>query len=410
MQKVLGTVVLVFTVLLGACGSDDSSIDPSHTNVYDSAGVTIVDNGPLDAERALIAGTMPILQVGVVEGGVEYQLFRVADAKRLSDGGIAVANGGSRELRIYDPDGTHRATAGGAGQGPSEFRYPRSLVILPGDTIQVQDFMDRVYFAPDGAFLRRETGDQQALAAAWEAAGGTSEGGQWVADGTLFAPIYHWDQTPPKAGPMFRPPVTLVRVSADLTALDTLGDFGGILQQYLEVGGRRGVMPLVPPFSQNTSWSVGSADGTIVVGDNALPQINRFHPDGSRSIVRWTAIGAAITDAEVEEWKDRQRNEAWVKDQLPELERGWAALDMPETKPFYGRVSSGSDGSLWVGQADYLAASTRLRAFDSHGEYVGTVEIPGTFSPFDSGPGWILGLMRGENDVEYLQVYELRKQ
>lgn len=67
--------------------------------------------------------------------------------------------------------------------------------------------------------------------------------------------------------------------------VDTLGEYGGILQQYVDVGGARGAMASVPPFSSNTSWALGSADATVVVGDNAAPQIDRFPPDGSRMII-----------------------------------------------------------------------------------------------------------------------------
>ena len=395
-------------ILSIACGGPDSEAEPSGALVYDSAGVTIVENGVLNLDMSLLADPTPTLQIGVLDGSEEYQLFRVADIKRLSDGAIAVANAGSRELRIYEADGTHRATAGGAGQGPSEFRYPSALVILSGDTIQVQDRVDRVYFAPDGSFVRRETGDQRSFRAVWESMGGMSEGGQWVADGSFFAPVYHWDQSPPKAGPLYRPRMTLVRVSADLSVVDTLGDFGGILQQYVDVGGQRGVSAIVPPFSTNTSWAIGSADGTIVVGDNASPQIDRFHPDGSHSIVRWTADEEAITEAEVETWKDQQRNAEWTRGQLPELERGWSAMDVPETKAFYGGVVAGSDGSLWVGHAAYGGNRTKIMMFDSDGHYAGSMDVPGRFVVHDAGPGWVLGLMYDETDVEYIRMYELR--
>ncbi len=376
--------------------------------VTDSAGITIIDNGVLADGPDLLADSTPLLQIGVAEGDDAYQLFRVADAKRLSDGAIAVANGGTRELRIYEADGTHRATAGGAGQGPSEFTYPSSLVILPGDTIQVQDFLDRVYFAPDGSFLRRETLDRDAFR---EAIGGPPEGGQWMADGSYFAPIYQFESHPggPRPGPLRRPQITLARTPEAFSRVDTLGVFGGVLQQYVDVGGQRGIFSNVPPFATTTSWGLGATDGTIIVGDNADPQIHRFHADGSHSIVRWTAEQMPVSTSDVEAWKEEQRNAEWTRGQLPELERGWATMDIPEMKPYYGRVRVGSDGTLWVGEVGTGRDSTHLRVFDADGRYAGTITLPERFTVHDSGPDWVLGVMRDENDIEFLRMYALRE-
>ncbi len=155
--------VLLLGTLFWACGAPEAERAVGLV-VSDSAGIRIVDNGPLDPEPILLARAEPVLRIGVVEGPPEFQLFRVSDAKRLLDGGVAVANAGSRELRIYNSDGSHRATAGGAGRGPSEFQYPAALIVLPGDTIQVQDLLDRVYFTADGTFVRRETMDRGASA------------------------------------------------------------------------------------------------------------------------------------------------------------------------------------------------------------------------------------------------------
>jgi hypothetical protein len=394
-------------VLLAACSGSESP-GPSRTTVVDSAGTTIVDNGVVDTTVNLLASPTPVLQVGVIAGADELQLFRVADVKRLSDGGVAVANGGTRELRIYNADGSHRATAGGPGRGPGEFRYPSALSILAGDTIQVEDFRDRVFFAPNGNFIRRAVADMASLSVHWTAGGGSSEGGQWLADGSFFAPVYHWDRNPPTPGPLFRPVMTLIRVSADLSRVDTLGDFGGVLQQYIDVGGDRRVTAIVPPFATNTWWALGSADGAVVVADNAAPQIERFHPDGSHTIVRWSAPTQSTSRSEVEEWKERQRKESWVQNQLPELERGWAAMEIPETRPHFGPVTTGSDGTSWVGAAESAGGGTTLTAFSAQGTYLGMVQRPGRFTVFDSGPGWLLGVLQDENDVEFVQMYELQ--
>lgn len=402
-MPVRNTIMLLIAILAG-CGPTP---DVELTTVRDSAGITIVDNGDLDRERDLLVSSIPAVHIGVIDGAPEYQLFRVSDAKRLSDGGVVVANAGSRELRIYNVDGTHRVTAGGAGDGPSEFRYPGALHVLRGDTIQVQDFMDRVYFTAQGDFIRRETTDRAALAAVWERTGGASEGGQWMADGTFFAPMYRRNQGSPVPGPLARPPMTLVRVSGDFATIDTLGVFGGILQQYIDVGGARGRRFIIPPFFTNSSWALGAADGSVIVGDNAAPQIHRFSADGSHIIVRWTAAPESGSASEIEAWKERQRAAEWAQTQLPQLERAWAVMDVPETKPYYGQVTTGSDGTMWVGAVDDLGQGGKIISFNSDGHYVGFVDLPGRFTPYDSGPGWVLGLLRDEQDVEYVQVFDL---
>jgi hypothetical protein len=397
------TMIAVVLVACDAPGEGDVPVDAA---TVDSAGVRIIDNGQLPPSDPT-SPPAPLVTIGVVDGLPENQLFRVSDAKRLSDGAIAVTNGGTRELHIYESDGTHRATAGGEGQGPNEFRYPIAMVILPGDTIQVQDRMDRVYFTSDGEFLRRETADRQAFVELAQAAGGMSEGGQWMADGTYFAPIYQGEREdrPPVAGPPFRPPMSIVRASADFTSLDSLGRFGGILQQYVAVGRER-PSATVPPFGTNTSWALGSSDGTIVLGDNATSQVERFHPDGTHSIVRWSHEAEPITGAEAEAWKDRQRSASWAQGRLPELERAWAGLDLPTNKPFYGRTMVGSDGTLWLGANDNLGQTTTLTVFNRDGSYEGSVQIAGEFVVYDSGPGWVLGMSRDENEVEFIHVYE----
>jgi hypothetical protein len=94
----------------------------------------------------------------VVSGDESQQLSRVVGAVTLSDGGIVVLDGDSRELRFFDASGAHQLTVGGRGEGPGEFRFPGHLSRMAGDTLRVLDMAsDRhSFFAPDGAFLRAE--------------------------------------------------------------------------------------------------------------------------------------------------------------------------------------------------------------------------------------------------------------
>lgn len=97
----------------------------------------------------------PILEIGVREGEEAYQLFRVGGSVRLTDGRIVVANTGSRELRVFGPDGVFQATIGRDGEGPGEFRWPSRIRMLGPDTILVWDQSLQLVslFGLDGHFL-----------------------------------------------------------------------------------------------------------------------------------------------------------------------------------------------------------------------------------------------------------------
>jgi hypothetical protein len=125
-------------------------------------------------------------------------------------------------------------------------------------------------------------------------------------------------------------------------------------------------------------------------------------------IVRWSADRSPVSDSEVEEWKDEQRSAEWTQDQLPELERAWADMDVPGEKPYYGRISSGSDGTIWVSASQFVLEPSAFRAFSADGVFQGQMEVPGRFTPHDSGEGWVLGVLRDESDVEFLAMFELR--
>lgn len=398
------TVGLAAIAGLAACGAGTQPDERAGLVVRDSAGVTIIDNGPLPPSEPVVLGP-PVLEIGVVDGEPAYQLFRVTAAKRLTDGSVAVVNGGTREVRIYGADGEHRVTMGGAGQGPSEFRYPSGLIILPDGSLQVQDFLDRVVFTADGGFVRRTVGDRQALFELARTAGGFTEGGGWLADGRYFAPILEPASPERRPGPLFRPPMAMVRTTGDFETSEVLGEFDGYEQQYVSVGGPHGVTSIVPPYAAHTAWAAGAADGTLVVADNATPELHRFHPDGTHSIIRWSAPALPITAEDVSGWKAHQREQEWVRDRLPELERAWSVMDFPETKPYYDRVAVGSDGALWVTTTD-TGPGTSMMVFDPDGSYRCTVHVPDPFRVLDSGPEWVLGVAFDEDDVESMRLYE----
>ena len=112
-------VLLVFVVVV----SCDRAPDSPPFVVRDSAGIRIVENtNPLwQPGQEWRLSPEPVVDIGGGETE-EQQLFRVAGALRLGNDRIAIADGGSMELRFYDSNGGHEKSVGGRGEGPGEFQ------------------------------------------------------------------------------------------------------------------------------------------------------------------------------------------------------------------------------------------------------------------------------------------------
>jgi hypothetical protein len=115
-------------LLLAACVDVEDS--QMRTTLSDSAGIRIVQNASPDA-APLYSVSGPVLEIGRVAGGEEYELYDVNGVARLSDGRIAVATGGT-EIRWFDAEGRFRSRSGGDGAGPGEFRRIRYMRSLAG--------------------------------------------------------------------------------------------------------------------------------------------------------------------------------------------------------------------------------------------------------------------------------------
>src|SRR5512140_3947795 len=113
------------------------------------------DSGPAGARAAAWqVDTSAILEIGRAQGDSVYQLYRVRGIVELPGGGIALANAGSSEVRLYDATGRFLRALGREGEGPGEFTSLRNLV-LRGDTLYAYDRVAGLLtrFLLSGAYL-----------------------------------------------------------------------------------------------------------------------------------------------------------------------------------------------------------------------------------------------------------------
>ncbi|MFH1764845.1 MAG: hypothetical protein ABIF09_11690, partial [Gemmatimonadota bacterium] len=126
---------------LASIGCDAPENPAPRTEVWDSAGITIVENyGEVGPDGGgWVVSPEPVLSIGTFQGDSVYQLFEVEGAKRLQDGGIAIANAGSGEIRVFDGEGRFLVAHGRKGEGPGEFEDSALVGVLGGDTLVVVD-------------------------------------------------------------------------------------------------------------------------------------------------------------------------------------------------------------------------------------------------------------------------------
>lgn len=98
----------------------------------------------------------PLVEIGVVEGDPNYELFKAISSVRLPDGRIVVLNAGTSQLRIFDAKGTFLSAVGRNGGGPGEFMSPARVYLTSADSLLVFDRTGNKehYFNVDGTFIR----------------------------------------------------------------------------------------------------------------------------------------------------------------------------------------------------------------------------------------------------------------
>lgn len=409
-------VLLVTAPFLYACRSADSP--PSGAVMErDSAGVHIVTNRLPDPEEPEVwtVDVEPRLTIGVLDGPEEYQLFGVAAAARLSNGDLAVVNGGTRDVRLYAADGTFRTVMGGPGQGPGEFRYPTQITVGEGDTVVVWDNpAHRINrFAPDGRFVEAISIDRGAIAGMIQPPY-FSEMAEVLPDGDLLVHVFESSGGGPPPVGVFRPGSGVLRMAPDLGRVDTVAFFGGIEQMVVETGqDSRPRMPVVIPYARRTTVTFQGVPTRVCIGRQDGPAVRCVEADGSEMRIRWNVTPVPVVERDVDAWRERLM--AFFTGDMgmgdAEARRVLSSVTIPEYRPPYGEIVLDVAGNLWVQQVpaeDDRGGPQTHFVFNPDGRWLGSVTGPG-IQILEIGDDYLMGVYRDESDVEYLQVFDLHK-
>lgn len=364
----------------------------------DSLGVTIVESvAPLwRAPGAWRIEEEPILDLAESGSGEMHAFFRVGDVLRAGSGHLAVADGASQQVRLYDATGRFLRAFGGPGEGPGEFRSLWTVVLRPDGRLVA---LDRAA-GGSGAEFDLSSG----VVSSFRLPEGVSPVRHPVAsDGVWGLDLAPASDEERRSAGLRRPPVTIVRLSEDRMSSDSVASLPGYENFIITEGDDIPVMGRLP-------HAVPDGAGRIAVG--AAEALEYSMIDGRTGelglIARIPGVSLAVSRAEVA----REREEWLGPDPSPFIRDMMARLPEPAEKPAYQRMIVDVDGNVWAGA--YLGLARRDEAqewyvLDSSGVWLGVVRTPARFELMRVGADEVFGVRRDVNDVEHPQVLRLVK-
>jgi hypothetical protein len=399
---------LLLFVLLMACERPEP--EGPRVEARDSAGVTIVENrgevGPHGGGWRVSAEAL--LSIGTFQGDSLHQLYQVQGARRLSGGGVAVANAGSGEVRVYDPSGVFVRSLGRRGEGPGEFQRPALAGVLGGDTLVVADMQ-----------LRRITLVHPVAGVVGSARVAEDLGGAVLPQGMLadrtvvLGGGFYWSGSSGETltEGYSRPPTSYRSCSLEGDLVTDFGEFPGseFNVQIRSVGGGMAMSARLIPFGKYPMQTV--SPGFLHVGSGESWEVRSYRPSGELArIVRLDRELRPVRREDLEAYVREAVAEATDPAQAQEIRRGIEALPTPDFMPASASLHADHHGYLWVERYRAPGEEPAVHdVLDPEGRLVGWVSLPAGLQILESGPDYVLGLYRDDLEVEYVRVYALEK-
>jgi hypothetical protein len=390
---------LALLLLLAACG--EPVPERTEAVVRDSGGVRIVENvDPVWGEGEVWrVAPEPSVVIGEADGPEPYQLFRVRGVLRLDDGGIAVANAGTSEIKIFDASGAHRVTIGREGEGPGEFRYVDKLLPWSGDSLAVSDGpLRRISVYSSEGVLGRTI--LLANVGGWPIPRGLLSDGSIVLEpntgpvGQMENYVFESNKQP------------ILRLDPVTERYDTIALT--LSERWVggwRVRGQRVAIPM--PYSGAPYMAAGP--GGVYHGYSSDYQIEYWTSGGGlQMIIRRDVEPTPVSDRHIALAWDTVTGIGRLRGGL--VRRNRADVVFNETLPVFGPLLVDDLGHLWVTEFTLPGDSTMFwSVFDTDGFWLGTVRTPDGVRVWQVGPDFLVGSWRGESGVQYVGVWEMER-
>jgi len=395
-----------FGAALAACGGDGARAGTA--TLRDSAGIAIAESTApeLGGDAAPRLAAEPSLVIGAGDGADSTQmLFRVQAVRRLRDGRVVVADGGSSQVRYYGTDGSLLRAAGGQGGGPGEFGTLAWLDLASGDSVVAYDGRQRRFAVLDdtGAFVRVVAPQQGGDAPLFPRPVALLAGGDLVA--TRSTVSLGGGDVPPTMNVRLRDTVALLRIAPDGAVRELPARLPAA--ERIIRSSPQAVEIVTPPFAHVLATTATGERVYASSGDRY--EIAQYDAEGRLArLIRVAGAERPVTEADVAAHVERAT--ADVADPAARQQRAAALreLAVPERMPAVARLIGDDAGRLWA--MDYLAprdTAATWRVFDGEGRWLATVAVPRAFTLHAVRDGRAVGVWRDEDDVEQVRVYEL---
>lgn len=383
-------IALAPPLLLSACAPDTPP--PLTTPLLrDSAGIRIAEN-PRPSEGSRLGwqiGPEPTLTIGAAGGEGPYLLHRVGKAITLSDGSIIVADGGSNEVRKFDPGGVHQKSWGGFGEGPGEFDELHAVARWRGDSVAAWD-----HYPHRGVSIFDEEGELGRVVALGMGQPDRNitllRGGAFLAD--------HWLRGGSGSGLLVQEQVFEVR-GADGVKIASLAPLVG--REFFEFQNRG--MPVWMNIAFSRQVYAAAWRDLAVVSRNDRYELRAYAADGAlRRIVRVDHTPVPVTESLIAVEREKWGESGDRFDEMPH----------PESFPAFATVMSDALDHLWVREHDLpgeARAAPLWTVFDPEGRVLGYVETPAGLFVYEIGADYVLGRRVGEMGVMSVELWPLTR-
>ncbi len=378
----------------------------------DSAGVRIVENArsAWTSRDRLRLEAAPQLVIGDTVNA-PYRFRQVRGVFRLRDGRIAVADGGSLQLRFFTADGRFLSASAGRGDAPGQLLNMGIVRRLRGDTIAISSsFATLSRYTSEGTFAGASSppiaenappSSRQLLL-------------EVLATGRrVVTPLPR--QAPRALGTRWVDSITLHLLNDAGAIHRTVGAVPFLEMEQVRSG------PMPPWLS--AIGVVAGGDDHLYAGFGDRYAIHVYTDDGTlRSIIRRAWTPTPVTPEEWEQWVV-EWSKLWVKEQGVARDSAVDAVrraPYAEVLPAFTAFLVDRVGRLWVRGAhwqdaigagsltDLPAVPSQWSVFDPAGRWLGDVEMPADFQPYEIGADYVVGKARRAG-VNQVVLYGLRR-